>query len=213
MYLFSLIKQGDVHLHKNEKVLPHDEYAKLLTIEDLIKVAHEDIQAYKKTVEVDCESIKKQAFEAGYKEGLKVLNEKILLLENTIRELKIEVQQQMLPLVLKAAKKIVGDQILIEKETIVSIIQQVIKPVLTHHYVKLYLNKQDKEIVEKEKDSIKNLFERLESFIIEENNTLDSGSCIIETENGIINASLEDQWRAMEAAFMAFSKKSPPQES
>jgi len=115
----------------------------------------------------------------------------------------------MLPLVLKAAKKIVGDQIKLHPETIISIIEQIIKPVLTHHKVKLYLNKTDKEIIEKEKEEIKKLFERLEIFSLEENNTLEPGSCVIETENGIINASLENQWRAMEAAFQAFSKKKP----
>ena len=33
------------------------------------------------------------------------------------------------------------------------------------------------------------------------------GVCIIETEAGIINASLENQWRALESAFEAFMKQ------
>ncbi len=207
MYLFSLIKSGDVHLHKKEKIIPHEEYATLHDIESLIKLAQEDVKQYKEEVKQECELIKQQAFDAGYAEGLKQLHEKLILLEDQTRELRIETQQQLLPLVLKAAKKIVGEQLKLHPETIISIVQQIIKPVITHHHVKLYLNKKDKELIEREKPAIKSLFERLESFSLEENNDLEPGSCIIETENGIINASLENQWRAMEAAFQAFSKK------
>lgn len=209
MHLFSLIKLGDVHLHKKEKIIPHEEYASLLNIQELTQLAIEDVENYKKEVKEECELIKKQAYEDGYQQGLQILHEKIILLENETRELRVEIQQQILPLVLKAAKKIVGEQIKLHPETIISIIEQIIKPVITHHHIKLYLNKDDKAIIDQEKAEIKKLFERLESFTLEENNSLESGSCIIETENGIINASLENQWRAMEAAFQAFSKKKP----
>ena len=209
MYLFSLIKSGDVHLHKNEKILPHEHYATLHDLESLIKVTKEDAIEYRKQVELECEEIKKKAYEEGYLEGLKQFNEKIIFLEDATRELRLETQQKMLPLVLKAAKKIVGEELKLHPDTVISIIQQIIKPVITHHHIKLYLNRNDKVIVEQEKEEIKKLFEKLESFSLEENNDLESGSCVIETENGIINASLENQWQAMEAAFLAFSKKKP----
>lgn len=209
MYLFSLIKSGDVHLHKQERIIPHDHYATLLGIEDLMKIAKEDAEIYKNEIQNECEIIKKQAFDAGYEQGLKQFNEQIIFFEDAIRELKVETQQQLLPLVLKAAKKIVGEQITLHPETIISIIQQTIKPVITHHQIKIYLNKTDKAIVDAEKIEIKKLFEKLEVFTIEENNELEPGSCIIETENGVINATLENQWRAMESAFQSFSKKKP----
>ena len=207
MYLFSLIKSGDVHLHKQERIIPHDHYATLIEIEDLMKVAKEDAENYRNEVHQACEIIKKQAFDAGYEQGLKQFNEQIIFFEDAVRELKVETQQQLLPLVLKAAKKIVGEQIKLHPETIISIIQQTIKPVVTHHQIRLYVNKSDKATVDAEKNEIKKLFEKLEIFTIEENNELEPGSCIIETENGVINASLENQWRAMESAFQSFSKK------
>ena len=36
---------------------------------------------------------------------------------------------------------------------------------------------------------------------------MEPGGCLIETEAGIINAQLENQWRSLEAAFKAYTEK------
>ncbi|MBI3211529.1 MAG: HrpE/YscL family type III secretion apparatus protein, partial [Simkania negevensis] len=41
-------------------------------------------------------------------------------------------------------------------------------------------------------------------FSLEDREDIAPGGCIIETEAGIINASLANQWQALEAAFAAF---------
>ena len=207
MRLFSLIKSGDLHLHEGQKIVPQELYTALVDIETLLQTAKDDIDSYRQDVEEESKEIKQQAFDSGYQEGLTQFHQHLIFFEDAIRQLKIEVQQQVLPLVLKATKKIIGEHLRLHPDTIVSIIQQVIKPVLTHHQIKLHVNKKDKAIIEENKEEIKKLFERLEFLSIEEDNSIESGSVKIETESGIINASLENQWRALEAAFAAFAKK------
>ena len=53
---------------------------------------------------------------------------------------------------------------------------------------------------------IRKTLEQVKTFSIEEREDVAPGGCIIETEAGIINASLENQWRALESAFEAFMK-------
>ena len=53
---------------------------------------------------------------------------------------------------------------------------------------------------------IKKIFERLENLSIQERDDIEPGGCIIETEAGIINAQLENQWRSLEIAFDEFMK-------
>ena len=60
---------------------------------------------------------------------------------------------------------------------------------------------------EKKKKELKAILEQVHTFIIEEKEDITPGGCIIETEAGIINASLENQWRALESAFEAFMKR------
>ena len=65
----------------------------------------------------------------------------------------------------------------------------------------------DLEPLEKERSKIKKIFEHLDSFSLQERADIEPGGCIIETEAGIINAQLENQWRALESAFESFMKK------
>ncbi|NGX36596.1 MAG: hypothetical protein K1000chlam1_01445, partial [Candidatus Anoxychlamydiales bacterium] len=53
----------------------------------------------------------------------------------------------------------------------------------------------------------KEILELTQIFSLEERNDIEPGGCIIETEKGIINAQLDNQFRAIEAAFKAFEQK------
>jgi type III secretion protein L len=61
--------------------------------------------------------------------------------------------------------------------------------------------------LEAAKSQIKKVFEHLESLSIQERSDIEPGGCMIETEAGIINAQLENQWRSLEIAFESFMKK------
>lgn len=113
----------------------------------------------------------------------------------------------ILPLALKAAKKIVTKELETRPETIVDIVLHTLTPVLQSHKITIWVNKADKEILEKEKSRIREKLEQIESLSIHERDDISPGGCIIETEAGIINASIENQWRAIEAAFDKYLKQ------
>jgi type III secretion protein L len=101
-----------------------------------------------------------------------------------------------------------GEEIKLMPERIVDIVLQALKPVTEHRKIKIYANKEDLEILEKEKPKIKELLKEVESLSILERGDVEKGGCIIETEAGIINAQLENQWKALETAFKSFMEKS-----
>ena len=69
------------------------------------------------------------------------------------------------------------------------------------------MNKADLAQIEAHKPKIKQIFEQIENLSIQERADIEPGGCIIETEAGIINAQLENQWRNLEIAFESFMKK------
>ena len=127
--------------------------------------------------------------------------------QQKMRQIEHDLQKHVLPLALKAAKKIVGAELKLNPETIVEIVRQNLKAVTQNHHIKIYVNRQDYDALEKKKKEIKKIIDHVQTFTIEEREDVSSGGCIIETEAGIINASLDNQWRALESAFEAFMKK------
>jgi type III secretion protein L len=204
---FSLLSGKEVSLSPGEKIVLAKDFSTLVKSSDILKEVKQEAIEYKKNVALECETLKEEGFKKGFDEGLEKLNVLILKLDSDIKKFEEELKKQILPIALKAAKKILGDELKLHPDRIVDIVLQALKPVTQHHKIKIYANKEDIEILEKKKTQIKKILEQAKIFSIEERDDIEKGGCIIETEAGIINAQLENQWKALEIAFEKFMKK------
>lgn len=207
MTLFSLIRSGTLRITQGKKVLPKETFADLLSAKEVIAKAKEDAEAYREETEKKCAQLEEEAKERGHQEGLQSFNEHILFFESRLKEMETNFQNAVLPLALKAAKKIVGEQFALKPETIVDIVINTLRSVSQNTQIKIIINPEDRKYIEEKKDDIRARIDHLDTLLIEERDSVHPGGCIIETESGIINATLENQWRAIEAAFETFNKK------
>lgn len=206
MKFFSLIQQGDVHTATDKKIIPAKSYSTLVEAFEILEKAKQDVQKFANENVAECEKLREKTEKEGFEKGLSLFNEHILNFERELKKLRHEMHQSVLPLALKAAKKIVGKELETHPETIIEIVLQALMPVTQNHKIKIYVSKTDKEILEANRPRIKEIMEQLESLSIQERHDISPGGCIIETETGIINASIENQWRALEAAFDRYMK-------
>lgn len=209
MKFFSLIYQGEIHPADDEKVISAEDFSTLMTAQEIVQRAKEDAEHYRKQVDEECAALREKAKKEGFDEGLSQFNEHLINFEKNVRHLRIELQKQILPLALKAAKKIVSKELEIHPETIVEIVISALAPVTQNHRFTIYVNKADKEALETNKQKIKSILEQVQALSIQERADISPGGCVIETESGIINASIENQWRALEAAFDKYMKAAP----
>jgi len=206
MKIFSLLYQGDIHFAADQKIIPSEQFSTLLTAQEVLQKTQEDAATYRAEVDAECEELRKKAKEDGFNEGLSKFNDHLLQFDKEIIKIRHEAQKAILPLALKAAKKIVSKELDLHPETIVDIVMQTLSSVKQNHRIKIYINKADKDALESEKNKLKEIFESLQSLSILEREDVSPGGCIIETESGIINASIENQWRSLESAFEKYMK-------
>lgn len=206
MKFFSLIYQGEVHPSTEEKVIPAEDFSTLVRASEVLERAEQDAENYRQETQKECQQLKDKAQKEGFQEGLKQFNEHLISFERSLRVLRLELQNQIIPIALKAAKKIVGSQLELKPDAIVDIVQQALAPVMQNHRFVIYVNKADKEILEAQKPKIKSILEQVQVLAIHERADIAPGGCVIETESGIINVKIEDQWRALESAFEKYMK-------
>jgi type III secretion protein L len=192
MTLFSFFSPGSVSIEPGKKIIRAKELGTLLEASQILEKAKTDAEEYRKKVEQECENLKKRSEEEGLQKGLEAFNDKILALEEESKKMYLEMQKVLLPLALKAAKKIVGKELELRPETIVDIVLQSIAPVKQNKKIKIFVNKADLEAVEKAKPKLKEMFEQLQLLSVQERADVEPGGCIIETESGIINATTLD---------------------
>ncbi len=207
MKFFSLLSGKDLRAKPGKKVIPEAEISELMSSAQIIEKVKEDAHQYRLKIVKECEILKEHASQEGFNEILLKLNQHVLSLNELLKTVEKDVHNKILPLALKAARKIIGEELKLHPDRIVDIVLQALKPVLQHHRVTIYVNKADLETLESKKSKIRKILEQVESFSIQERNDIEPGGCIIETESGIINAQLENQWRALESAFETFMKK------
>lgn len=205
--LFSLLFGNAVHLQAGVKRIPAEEFSKLQNATELLATIQEEEKTFQIDLEKAAKARKAAGFKKGFEEGLTSLNTHIMTLDRELKTLREDVQKKILPLALKAAKKLLGEELRLHPERIVEIVLTSLKPVTQHKKIIIFVNKQDLVMLEKERPRIRAIFEHLESLSLQERDDIEPGGCMIETEAGIINAQLETQWRTLEAAFDSFMAK------
>lgn len=205
---FSLLNNKEVHLAPGEKTIPASAFSELVNAKEIVDLAKEDAVQYKQEIALEAEKIKESAFQEGFQEGLVSLNNHITKLDHELKTLRSDIQKKLLPLALTAARKIIGEELKMHPDRIVDIVLTSLKPVTQHRKIVIYVNRADLEALETNRHRIKKIFEHLENLSIQERDDIEPGGCMIETEAGIINAQLENQWRALESAFESFKGSS-----
>jgi type III secretion protein L len=205
MKYLALLMEGQIHPAPGQKVLPAEEFTRLISAQELLEKVHEQGEEYKKKVAQEAEERKKGAIQEGFDSGMAKWAEQIAHLEKQLEQKAQQMESQVGQVALIAAKKVVGRALELDKSLVVDVIANALKPVVHHAIIQIYVNKADLEAVEASKPRLKALFDRLKSLTVAPRDDVQPGGCIIETEAGIINAQLDQLWKSLEAAFQALS--------
>lgn len=200
--LLTLLNQDKVlSISPHSKVIPKDVITTLISCQELLDRLKTQEKEYRKTIIEECEKEKEAASVEGFKEGFKLFSEKLSILEEEVDRVKEVLSKEMLPIALKAAKKVIGDHLQIGDQVFLDSIKKHLKAVKAHKKVTVWVSKEDFPFVEKEKSNLKQNFESLETFSVREKDDLKRGDCLIETDGGIINGRFEHVWAILEEAF------------
>ncbi|MEN9654472.1 MAG: putative type secretion protein SctL [Chlamydiota bacterium] len=205
--LFSLLFGQEVRLSAETKVIYASEVETLIDADTLLATVKKEAAQFKQQAAVEAEHTRELAFHEGFDKGLATWNKQLTHVNYELELIRKRVQEQMMPLVIAAVRKILGDELKLHPDRIVELIMTALKPVTQHKRVVLYVNKDDLAEIEKGRPKIKKMFQHIDHLSIQERDDISPGGCIIETEAGIINAQLENQLRALESAFAAFKER------
>ncbi|WP_213358266.1 HrpE/YscL family type III secretion apparatus protein [Chlamydiifrater phoenicopteri] len=206
MKFFSLIFKKDV-VSPNSKVLAPEAFSSVLDAQEMLETAKQDIEEYKQHAEQEAALLKETSKNEGFNSGLQEWTTKLAELDASIKSFKESIKASLVPLAIASVKKIIGKELETNKETVVSIISGAIKELSQNNRVVIFVNPNDLEAIEKQRAELKKIIEYAEVFIISSKPEIEPGGCLIETESGIINASLDVQLQALENAFNKILKQ------
>ena len=108
---FSLLSGEEVRPAPGHKIIPSNEFSTLKDAAEILEVVKRESEEFKRNTLIEAEKIKALAFEEGFQDALTSLNQHILMLDDALHQVREDVQKRILPIALKAARKIMGEEL------------------------------------------------------------------------------------------------------
>lgn len=170
------------------------------------------------------ENITKDAFSRGYEEGhekgyieglqngrqegldtVEVMKEELLDAKKKVADMKDrafrDAEEKIVDLVLQISRKVIGEQVIENRDAILSIVKKALNRCPFSSKLMMRVAPEDYDIVVSSRDKLYREAEGISEMEILMENSLTPGSCVLETEAGYIDASMETQINRIEKSF------------
>lgn len=174
---------------------------------EIIQRAHDEAKRIVESAMTEAETEKRSITQKGYEEGFQAglidgkretedLAQQALEIKQELEEERdslIQKMEQEIPeIVMQCVRKIIGQEIEANKEIIVSLVSMALKKVSSSS-VTVKVSESDFGIVEEKKNEILSENRGISECCIKMDKSLDNGDCIIETDCGDVDASINSQ--------------------
>lgn len=185
-----------------QHVLKAADVAILLEAQAVLNAAHEQAGRIARDAEAVYEERREQGYLDGKAEGKLEHAEKMLETVMSSVEFIENIEDKLVNVVSQATRKIIGD--LDDNERIVRIVRTALTTVRNHQHVTIRVAPGDADAVGKALSGLLPTTSGRSSFLdLIPDARLERGSCLLESELGVVDASLETQLKALENAFQA----------
>lgn len=159
----------------------------------------EEALGLRSQIEGEMEKAREKGFQKGREEGLEELSGLLLKARELREQILASAESELIRLVLSISEKVLGKIVETHKEAILAIIREGLKHSLGEHIV-VRLHPADWKRLKGEDLQFKDIVDRTKRFQFREDETIQKGGCIIESEIGTIDAQLETQLKAIRKA-------------
>ena len=192
-----LVNKPDFTIASDRRIVKVTEMATVCSAEEIIAAAEADAARIREEAKVAFEEEKKRGYEKGLADGkMEITMQKLDLLDSSVAFME-GVEQKMADVVLKALKSFVVE--VGDKEMVVNIVRKTLNAVIrTQRHVTLKVSSDVIDFVRSRVSEFCAGYTTVETFDVVEDSRLKGSACILETEAGVADASVETQLAAIE---------------
>ncbi len=171
----------------------------------------------------DISMIEKEAYNKGLSEGkkealkserkkiepiLEALERMLTELAEIKRQLSLAAEKEIVDLALAIARKIICTEPSLNRDVLGNVVREAMSRVVEYGKVKVRLSRSDMNFLRETDYRLFDFLDNVEDIVFEEDDSVQSGGCVIETGLGEIDARLEEQFQVIEEALtLEFEKK------
>ena len=192
-----LVNKQDFVLQSDRRVVKDTDVATVRSAAEIIAAAEADAARIREEAKVAFEAEKRRGYEKGLDDGkMEIAMLKLDQVESSVAFME-NVEEKMAEIVMKALKTCVTE--IGDREMVVQIVRKTMNAVIrTQKHVTLKVAADMVETVRARVSELTTDFPTVETFDVVEDPRLKGAACVLETEAGVADASVETQLAAIE---------------
>ena len=143
------------------------------------------------------EELRQRGYDEGYQEGLGQYTEQTTRALLEVEKYKRAVEPEFIRLVCACVERIIGEELKLNPEAVIGVVRAALKDATQQREVNVRIHPDDTDALRKHQRRLVDALARASTIEIREDATVARGGCIIMTELGTIDASLERQMMAL----------------
>ena len=192
-----LINKENIALQSDRRIVKASEAATVIDADGIINAAEKEAGRIREDAKSAFEEEKRRGYEQGLAEGkMEISLQKLDLVDSSVQFME-NVESKMADVVMKALKSCVveiGDQ-----EMVLQIVRKTMRAVIrTQRQVTLKVSPEMVPVVKERVSQLTADYPTIETFDVVEDPRLKGVACVLETEAGVADASVETQLAAIE---------------
>ena len=192
-----LINKGDFVLQSDRRVVKAADVATVRSAAEIVAAAETQAAQIREDAKAAYEEERKKGYDKGIADGkTEIAMQKLDLVDSSVAFME-NVEEKMSEIVMKALKSCVAE--IGDREMVIQIVRKTMAAVIrTQRQVTLKVAPELVETVRSRVSELTATFPTIETFDVVEDPRLKGSSCVLETEAGVADASVESQLAAIE---------------
>ena len=192
-----LINKGDFVLQSDRRVVKAADVATVRSAADIVAAAEAQAAQIREDAKAAYEEERKKGYDKGIADGkTEIAMQKLDLVDSSVAFME-NVEEKMSEIVMKALRSCVAE--IGDREMVIQIVRKTMSAVIrTQRQVTLKVAPELVETVRSRVSELTAAFPTIETFDVVEDPRLKGSACVLETEAGVADASVESQLAAIE---------------
>lgn len=194
------LSKSEIEFVEDRSVLSGEDYASLTEGDSLVEAAKREAEIIRREAEEAYQKRLEEGYEAGLEKGKAEIAERMVDYMGQSAAYFSKVEGVLVDVVMKAARRILGE--FDQKELVERVVKRALEATRNEGHVIVRVAPALSDHLQSRISHILEDFPKIEFLEVVPDQRIPEGGCILETEVGIVDASLETQLKAIENALV-----------
>lgn len=198
------LEKSGVSVVPTARILKREEHAFLLEGQRIVEAARHEADLIRQEAQEEYERKRQEGFQKGQEEGKAEISERIVETLGQSAAYFSKVEDAMVDMVVRSIRNVLGE--MNQREIVERVVHRALESTRNESHVTVRVSPSQAEWLKTRVNSILQSFPKVQFLNIQPDNRLPEDGCVLETEIGVVDATLETQLKAIEKALIRAMK-------